>query len=148
MAEEMQKEIKTFLEKMTFPAAVVTSEDNGATRIAIYTDDARFLIGSGGEIITVLDSMLKKIIQRKFPQAPRFFIDVNDYRQKKIEFLREDAKNFAKLVRMYRREKVLDPMPSFERRVVHSALSEYPDIITESIGEEPKRRIVIKPNQN
>ncbi|MEK9148295.1 MAG: R3H domain-containing nucleic acid-binding protein, partial [Patescibacteria group bacterium] len=62
-----------------------------------------------------------------------------------IEALKAEAKNMAKKVRLYRTELVLKPMPAFERRIIHMALAEYPDITTESIGEGYSRRVVIKP---
>lgn len=144
--EEIKKEVENFLEKMSFPAAVsVQHDESGCVRVTIETDDARFLIGAGGEMIGHLETMIKRIIQKKYPSAPRFFIDVNDYRRKKTELLKEDAKNYAKLVLLYRKEKILDPMPSYERKIIHEALSEYPDITTESIGLEPNRKIIIRP---
>lgn len=146
--DEIKKETENFLEKMTVQGSVsVSDEGDGGSRIAITTDDARFLIGSGGEMIECLNALIRKIIQKKNPTAPRFFIDVNDYLQRRTDALKEDAKNFAKRVRLYRKEVVLDPMSRFERRIIHSTLSEYPDITTESIGLEPERRIVIKPFQ-
>jgi spoIIIJ-associated protein len=146
--EDIRKEVEFFLQKMTFPAIVSVQEhEEGIARVAVQTEDARFLIGAGGEMIGCLDALIKKVIQKKIPTAPRFFIDINDYRQKKVVLLQEDARNYAKLVMLYRKEKVLDPMPAYERRIIHSALSEYSDIRTESVGEEPERHIVIKPNQ-
>ncbi len=146
--ENIKNEVTQFLEKMTFPSVVMavdTAEDG--ISILVTSPDGRFLIGSRGEVISCLDMLVKKIILKKYPNAPKFLLDINEYRQRKFESLKEDAKNFAKQVRLYRKEIALTPMPSFERRVIHSALSEYPDIVTESVGVEPNRRIVIKPYQ-
>jgi spoIIIJ-associated protein len=146
--EEVKKEVENFLEKMSFPSTVsVESGEDDSFRVAIQTEDARFLIGAGGEMIQHLDSVLRRVIQKKIPDAPKFFIDVNEYRQRRTELLKEDARNFAKQVRLYRKEITMDPMPAHERRIIHTVLSEYPDIVTESVGEEPERRIVIKPYQ-
>ncbi|MEK7636562.1 MAG: R3H domain-containing nucleic acid-binding protein [Patescibacteria group bacterium] len=143
--DEIKKEVENFLEKMTFPSEVLVSEDSKeGFKISIHTNDGGLLIGFGGETITSIIALVKKIVQKKFPDAPRFFLDINDYRQRKRELLMEDAKNFAKQVRLYRKEVVLHPMSSFERRIIHTVLSEYPDIITESIGIDPERRIVIR----
>ena len=146
--EHLQKETEQFLEKMTFPSSVSVAEGpDGVFRINIQTEDARFLIGAGGEMIGYLESILKRILLKKMPEETKFYIDINDYRERRFDFLKEDAKNFAKQARLYRREVILDPMPSFERRIVHLVLSEYPDITTESVGEGSERRIVIKPHQ-
>ncbi len=146
--EQLKQEVENFFHKMTCPSSVSLQADaDGVLRISVQTDNARFLIGSGGETIACLDSLLKRLIQKKIPDAPQFFIDINDYRQKRFELLKEDAKNFAKQVRLYRKEVTLDPMPALERRVIHTTLSEYPDIVTESVGSGLERRIVIKPFQ-
>ena len=143
--DEIKKEVEIFFEKITFPSHVSVSEDlEGGLKISVCNDDGRLLIGFGGETIAHITALVKKIVQKKFPDAPRFFLDINDYRERKRDLLREDAKNFAKQVRLYRKEVVLPSMSSFERRVIHATLSEYPDIITESIGIDPDRRIVIK----
>lgn len=74
-----------------------------------------------------------------------FTIDINDYRMKRLEDLKQDVKAAAKEVRLYRKDVPMRFMSSFERRIVHLLLEEYPDITTESIGQEPGRRVVIKP---
>lgn len=148
MEENVKKEINLFLEKMTFPAVIsVEKESENIFRISFQTQDARFLIGSQGETIESVEILLKKIIQRKIPDFGYFYIDINDYRRQRQEFLKENAKQSAKQVRLYRKDVVLEPMSSFERRIVHVVLSEYPDIKTESIGEGLERRVVIKPFQ-
>ena len=63
----------------------------------------------------------------------------------RLEELRAEARQVARRVRLYRTELILEPMPPFERRVVHMALAEYPDITTHSTGDGPSRRVVIKP---
>jgi spoIIIJ-associated protein len=74
-----------------------------------------------------------------------FSLDVNDYQAKKIEDLKNSAHLNAQRVRYFKKEIVMKPMTSFERRIIHAVLTECPDIITESTGEEPNRRVVIKP---
>ena len=144
--DEIKKEVEIFFEKITFPSDVSVSKDSeGGFKISVCNNDGRLLIGFGGETIAHITTLVKKIVQKKFPDAPRVFLDINDYRERKLELLKEDAKNFAKQVRLYRREFVLRPMSSFERRVIHATFSEYPDIITESVGIDPGRRVVIRP---
>ena len=135
--------------------------------------DADLLIGERGANLAALEHILKKIIQKKSGegfkftptpenkvdddaheqeeysenkyQAWRFTLDINDYRMKRMEDLKQDVKAAAKEVRLYKKNVPLRSMSSFERRIVHLLLAEYPDITTESIGEEPDRRVVIKP---
>jgi len=72
-------------------------------------------------------------------------LDVNDYQEKKIEELRNMARVNAQRVRYFKKEIVLKPMTSFERRVIHATLADCPDITTESQGRDPQRYLIIKP---
>lgn len=103
------------------------------------------LIGEQGRNLMALEHILKKIIRKKFGNEMRFTLDINDYRMKRLEDLKQDVKDAARNVRMYRKETALRPMSAFERRIIHMLLAEYPDITTESVGEEPYRRVIIKP---
>ena len=114
-------------------------------RFNITVPDARFLIGEHGANLFDLEYLIKRLIQKKLPDAPPFSLDVNDYKLRRAEFLRDEVKSVAKKVRMYRKEILLKPMSAFERRIIHMALAEYPDITTESVGESRERRVMIKP---
>lgn len=103
------------------------------------------LIGERGSTLAATEHILKKIIRKKYGEEYKFTLDMNDYRMRRLEDLKQDVKTAAKEVRLYQKEVPLRPMSSFERRIVHMLLAEYPDIITESIGEEPARRVIIKP---
>jgi spoIIIJ-associated protein len=104
------------------------------------------LIGEKGNNLIALDHIIKKIITRKLNmEHPKFTLDINDYRIRRLDDLKQDVKNAAKEVRMHHKEAPLKPMSAFERRIVHLLLAEYPDITTESIGEEKSRRVIIKP---
>ena len=72
-------------------------------------------------------------------------VDLNDYRKLRARQVVEKAVEAAHRVRVSKKAEALIPMSSYERRLVHVELASYVDIETESIGEEPKRRIVIKP---
>ena len=71
-------------------------------------------------------------------------LDINGYKKKKIDYLKEMAKNAADEVSLMKQEKILPPMPAYERRIVHLELAERKDITTESIGREPERKIIIR----
>jgi spoIIIJ-associated protein len=92
--------------------------------------------------------LLKKIIRKRYGEDEEkfsFTLDINDYRMKRLGDLKQDVKDAAKQVRLYGKHVPLRPMSSFERRIVHLLLAEYPDIATESVGQEPDRWVVIKP---
>ncbi len=143
----IRERINQTLEKMGIRADV---EERSVTEISIpylnvVTDEARLLIGVRARNLWALEYLIKRLIEREHPEASGFFLDVNGYRLHHLEELKAEAKDMAKKVRLYRTELALKPMPPFERRIVHMALAEYPDIITESVGEGEGRRIVIKP---
>ncbi|MCD6402414.1 hypothetical protein J7L36_00985, partial [bacterium] len=72
-------------------------------------------------------------------------LDINKYKKKKTEYLKELANSVADQVALTKKEKVLPPMQAFERRIIHLELADRSDVTTESIGKEPERRVVVKP---
>lgn len=107
--------------------------------------DARMLIGERGNNLAALEYLLKRVIRKQTGSDVKFTLDVNDYRMKRLEDLKQDVKNASRHVLVYHREMPLRPMSAFERRIVHLLLAEYPDITTESVGQGEERRVVIKP---
>lgn len=106
---------------------------------------SNLLIGEHGLNLIALEYLLKRVLRKKLGTEFKFTLDINDYRMRRLEDLKQDVKSAAKEVRTYHREVPLRSMSSFERRIVHLLLAEYPDITTESIGMEPDRKVVIKP---
>jgi len=129
------------------PEAGVESDESVylGLRFNILVREARSLIGEHGVNLLHLEYLAKRLVQKKLPGAPNFSVDVNDYKMRRAEFLRDEVKIIAKKVRMYRKSILLKPMSAFERRIIHMALAEYPDITTESMGEGEGRRVNIKP---
>jgi len=142
--EKIKNLLKDLLSKMGFQAEVEVFEGE-LTVYDILCDSASLLIGEDGRNIRSLEFLFKKITSKSLDGYDPFVIDIDGYRRRKVEALKDEVKTFAQRVRIQGREMTLDPLPSFERRMVHMALAEYPDIVTESVGEEPNRRVVIKP---
>lgn len=162
--EVIKQEIKTVLERMGFEEDLESVEAHqGATsRFSVkirnkglnstmdeerreFGSETSLLIGERGQNLAALEHLLKKIVRKKYGEDFKFTLDINDYRMKQLEDLKQDVKAAAKEVRLYQKEVPMQPMSAFERRIVHLLLAEYPDITTESIGAEPERRVVIKP---
>ena len=141
--------LETILEKLTVEGEVEILEDAECPQFIIRTREAGVLIGENGQHLVALNHLLKKISENEFKkqnlEVIRFFLDINDYQAKKNEELKNLARMTAQRVRYFKKEIEMEPMTSYERRIIHATLTEYPDIITESIGEEPNRRVVIKP---
>ncbi len=146
--EEAKNETKTLLESLGFGDAIEDIETyQGVTsRITVrIRGDARMLIGEYGNNLAALEHVLRRIMAKKQGAEAHFTLDINDYRMKRMEDLKQDVKSAAHAVRIYKKPVPLRPMSSFERRIVHLLLAEYPDIATESVGNDPERRVVIKP---
>lgn len=146
--ETITNEIKNMFEKMSFGEAIdsVEAHQGAASRFGVkIRGEASMLIGERGANLAAIEHILKKILKKKYGLEDKFLLDINDYRFRRLEELKQDVKNAAKAVRLYKKEVPLRSMSSFERRIVHLLLAEYPDITTESLGREPERRVVIKP---
>ena len=136
--------LKEFLVQMGFDAHVEVFEGE-LVMYNILCPDARLLIGEEGKNVRAVEFLFKKVMPRDLRETETFVIDVDSYRRRRLEALKEEVRSFAQRVRLQGKEVMLEPLPSYERRAVHMALAEYPDIVTESIGEEPNRRVIIKP---
>jgi len=111
----------------------------------VKTADAPLLVGENGRHLAAFSAVLRRIVEKKFPEPVRFVVDVNDYHRKRTEELKDMARMHAQRVRYFKKEVEMHPMNAYERRVVHTVLQEYPDIATESVGEGMERRVVVKP---
>ena len=103
------------------------------------------LIGRKGERLSALQHLVNLMLSRQMGAWTRVLVDVEDYRGRRERQLREIAERAAKRVVETGKMLQLEPMPALERRWIHLALKGNPDVATQSIGEEPNRRIVVLP---
>jgi spoIIIJ-associated protein len=148
--EIIKNAIETLLSKLSVKGEVEFVETTEGIRFLIKTYEGALLIGENGQNLLALNHIVKKIADKILGEEKKeekivFSLDVNDYQAKKIEDLKNLARLNAQRVRYFKKEITMNPMTSFERRVIHAVLTELPDITTESTGEEPNRRVVIKP---
>ena len=138
--------IKETLDKMGFNIEVEAISTEQGETFNIQTDDSSILIGRGGENLQALQHIINLIIYQQLAdeQLKKVFIDINGYRQKQQQNLASIAIRMAEQVSRHGRPEVLRPMTGYERRAIHVQLANYPDLVTESIGQDPNRRIVIK----
>ena len=113
--------------------------------INIKTAEPQILIGEGGQTLADIQHILKAVLRKKVEESFFISIDINDYKKRKEEYLKETARSMADEVALTKKEKELAPMSSYERRVVHMELASREDVTTESAGEGVERRVVIKP---
>lgn len=124
-----------------------TDDKGGKTiLVSVYTpDNARILIGKNGQNLKSVEHILRAMFLKKIDGLYNITVDVNDYKRSKSDYVVEAARQVVTRVRSTQKSEALFPMSGYERRIVHMELASCPDIATESIGEEPNRRIVIKP---
>ena len=130
------------LAKMGIDATVEQREDDPPL-LEIGSEDPGSLIGHKGEIVRSLQHVLR-VMTARAGGPPTAIVDVDGYRSRQQEQLKETAKEKAEEVKKTGRLAVLPPMTSYERRLVHVELRDDPDVTTESIGEGGGRRVMIK----
>jgi len=125
----------------------IKNVQDSSVSISLKVEDPQALIGERGQTLAEIQRLLKIILQKKLSPEEPFYInlDINDYKKKKEEYLKEVAASVADEVSLTKKEKQLDAMPAFDRRIIHTELAARADIETESIGQEPERRVLIKP---
>ena len=144
--QEIEKIIQEFFEKTSFEVeAEVLSPEEKTVPVRIRTEEPKILIGQNGQTLAEIQHLLKAMLRRRISEQFYLDIDINDYKKKKIEYLKETAGFLADEVALSKKEKMLAPMPAYERRIIHLELAERKDIATESIGQEPERKVVIRP---
>jgi spoIIIJ-associated protein len=149
--QQIKEIVLALVSKIGLSARVEEVEGADEVRFVVRVPDAGFLIGGSGANLMALNHLVKKIASRQVfgdkaeLGALSFSVDINDYQEQKNNSIREMAKMQAQRVRYFKKEILMSPMNAHDRRVVHSVLTEYPDIATESTGDEPNRRVVIKP---
>jgi len=145
---KIKKETEEFFRRMTFEVEIeALTQKEQTVSINVKNQEPKILIGEGGQTLSEIQHLLKIILKRKVTTEPFFLdLDISDYKKKKNEYLRQLAKETADEASLSKKEKILPAMSAYERRIVHMELSGRQDVKTESVGQEPERRIVVKPN--
>lgn len=149
------KQIKSILEdllnKLEIKADISTKVADNLVFVNISNvkPDSSLLLGKSGETMLALQLILSLIVSRKIDTSLQIVLDVEGYREKREKTLTVLAHKVAKEVREKQERVVLEPMRPFERRIIHMLLqNEYPDLSSESLGEDPYRKIIISPKSN
>ncbi len=133
------------LSLMGLQGTVEVASGGETSRLNVRGDDLGALIGRRGEKLASLQHIVNLIVGRREGQHHRIAIDVENYRGRREDQLRDVADRAAKRVLQTGKIIQLEAMPAVERRVVHMALLENPKVRTQSVGVEPNRRIVVLP---
>lgn len=140
--------IKSYLgdlaRKMGTTFNIEVNENDGVISVLIVTDNNAIFIGKDGSTLNAIQTILRQSI-RKFGNFDiKVNLDIAGYKSKRERNIMYEAKKIAKEVSKTKVDAKLDPMNSYERRLVHTAISDFKNIETESEGEEPNRCVVIK----
>jgi len=130
---------------MNLRTRVTSWEDEEEIHVDIWGEDLGILIGKGGSTLQALQDLVTVIARRRGHADRRITIDVERYKERKRQRLRDYAERMAEKATSTGRPVKLEPMTPRERKIVHDALKEIPGVESFSEGEEPHRRVIIKP---
>jgi len=131
------------LEKMDVEADVTVDDRPGMQGLEVEGAELGALIGRGGENLVALQQIVSAITSKSVGHTVHVPVDVEGYRKRREDQLREVARRVASRVKTTGQAVTLEPMLAYERRIVHLAVQEQPGIKTESVGMDPNRRVVI-----
>jgi spoIIIJ-associated protein len=147
-ADAAKEIVGQLLARMGIRCSVTSRATPEAIVVDVSGRDLGMLIGWRGETLRALQTMTNLLASRKIGPDQRVIVDVERYRQRRENTVREIAYRAARQVKVTGDPITLDAMQPFERRAIHLALESDPDVTTVSIGEEPDRRVVVGPRRN
>ncbi len=139
---------KMNLSRATVEATIIEPEDDydrPGIYINILGDDLSILIGKQAETLNSLQYITRLIVGKEIGRGVNLMVDVEGYRSRREQNLRHLARRMASQAIKTGRTQMLEPMPANERRIVHIELRDNQEITTESVGEEPRRKVTIIP---
>ena len=147
MPAQPKETLETILTSLGFPATVEEHKLEEGVLLDVKTDDAGRLIGRQGQTLSDLQYITNRLIFQQDTNAPKVMVDVGGYRAQAREALVKKAKDAAEKVRRWGDTVELEPMTAFDRRVVHQALKDDPDVETHSVEVDgtDKKAILLRP---
>lgn len=139
----VEKFLSEFLEKVQKGAQYSINVSKDCLKIDIKDNNLGFLIGYRGETLYALQNILSSVASKDIENRVRVILDIEGYKGKREKALEELAEKLAKTVIKTRKSVTLEPMQAYERKIIHAKLQNNDMVETRSIGEEPRRRIVI-----
>ena len=147
VVQHIKEYLIKILKSMGITANIEIKNKDDVPKYIIYSDNDGILIGKNGKNLKALLMIVAQHLNTELSRTYRFTIDVNDYQERREKSLEHLAKIVAKEVSETKIEAKLDSMNSYERRIIHNALTNNKKVYTESEGEEPNRYVVIKPKE-
>lgn len=140
---KLEKFLEEFVQKLNNEATYKVEIKEKCLYVTINGKNMGNLIGYRGEALYALENILKAMANQNSENRVIVRLDIENYKEKRIKTLQEFASKKAKIVEKTGRIITLEPMQAYERKVIHSFLQDNPNVETRSIGQDPRRRIVI-----
>lgn len=148
---DIQNCIKDYLTELTklmgLEVTFETKRRESQICVKMYSDNNSILIGKDGKTLSSLTVIVKQMLSIKYGINPHIILDVENYKEHQEKKLERLAKSIAREVIQSKVDVKLDNMNSYERRIIHNALSNNKKVTTVSEGEEPNRHVVVKFNK-
>lgn len=141
-----RKFLNQVFEKMNIECSIEIKEKGDTLKVVLSGPQMGILIGYRGETLDSLQYLLSLVVNKENKESDykKVVLDTENYRKKREETLIKLANRLAYKARRYNKSIVLEPMNPYERRIIHSALQDHPDVHTHSEGDEPYRKVVIE----
>jgi spoIIIJ-associated protein len=153
MDDKAKEVLETILARLGVTASVSCETKppveggEGVITLDVSGDDLGILIGRRGQTLSALQYVVRLILAHQTQARVPIVIDVEGYKQRRYEALKALAQRMAEQVKTKGRPFTLEPMLAYERRIIHLALANDPDVTTESVGEGESRKVVIVPQE-
>ncbi len=144
VVEHIKDLIKGITNDMGISINMEVKKREESLNITIYAENNAILIGKNAKTLNALTTIIKQSVNKEIGENYKFVLDVGEYKQKREWNLEKMAKRIAREVARTGIEATLEPMNSYERRIIHNTLGNNKKVYTESTGEEPNRCVVIK----
>ena len=147
VVEHIKELVKGIITDMGLTVNMEVKKRDESLNITIYSDNNAVLIGKNAKTLDALNTIVRQSINKEIGENYKFILDIGEYKQKREWNLERMAKQIAREVAKTRVEVKLDPMNSYERRIIHNTLTNNKKVYTESTGEEPNRFVVNRPKE-
>jgi len=142
--QNVEKFLKEFFEKLGQTVEYSVSISNIGLNVDIKNENLGFLIGYRGETLYAFQNILSTIAGKGLENRIRVILDIEGYKDKREKALEDLAEKLARTVIKTRKSITLEPMQAYERKIIHSKLQDNDKVETRSIGEEPRRKVIIE----
>lgn len=150
--EAIKKTIKELFQVMGFNNIEIDIKKDNSLKerelllinIKTNPEQANYFTEEGAIGLNALQRLIRILVSKEISDQPFFVLDINDYREEREKFLIDLALKTAEEVRKTKKPITLESMPAYERRFIHLRLAEQSDIVTESIDQEPERKVVVR----